>query len=82
MPKQKRERKAPTATGGASWRRATGQKAVGVTLPEDVVNRLRSVAGRYGLSTAELCRRFARWAVAEDMDQAAKKILEKIANST
>ncbi len=74
-----RKRLAATATGGATWRRATGQKLVGLTLSADEGLQLRAVAGGLGLSAAEFSRRLVRWALApwsEDDPRGRKKIEE------
>lgn len=49
---------------GAEWQKSTGQKAIGLTLPEADRDALHAVFGAAGApSKAEFCRRVVRWAV-------------------
>jgi hypothetical protein len=55
--------RAETRAGGAAWRRRSGQVSVGLTLTAAEALALRGLAGGLGISTAEFCRRLARWAL-------------------
>lgn len=71
---KKRARKSAAATGGNDWRKSTGQRAVGLTLPEADYKRAQHAAVEVGVSLAEFCRRACL--------ERAEKILEKSAEST
>ena len=55
----------PKKTTGAEWVAATGQIALGLTLPAEERDRYRVLAATLGLSMAELSRQLARWALVQ-----------------